>query len=190
MLRTQLSRRLMSLVVLSSAAVAVAVAQEGQPPEMPKPSPEHEQMAREAGEWNAEITLWHTPGDEPAKSKGTETNTMFGKFWMLSEFKSDFGGMEYTGRGQFGYDPVAKKCVGTWIDTWTPFVQNMEGSYDEKTHTLTMTSKYYDMMAGKEVTGKNVTTYIDDNTKKFEMYAPGPDGKEYKMMEVMYTRKK
>lgn len=190
MFRFQVSRRAMSLAVVSAVAVAAAVAQEGQQPQLPEPTEQHVQMAREAGEWNAEIKLWHAPDTDPMLSTGTETNSMLGKFWLLSEFKSEFGGMPYTGRGQFGYEPASKKCVGTWVDTMSPYMQTMEGTYDEKTHTLTMNTEGMDFMTGKVSKGKNVTTYIDDNTKKFEMYAPGPDGKVFKMMEIMYTRKK
>ncbi len=31
---------------------------------------------------------------------------------------------------------------------------------------------------------------IDDNTQMMEMFGNGPDGKEFKMMEIKYTRKK
>ncbi len=31
---------------------------------------------------------------------------------------------------------------------------------------------------------------IDDNTQMMEMFSQGPDGKEFKMMEIKYTRKK
>lgn len=190
MFRFQVIRRAMSLVIVSAVAVTSAVAQEGGQPQLPEPTEQHTQMAREAGTWDADIKMWPAPGAEAMVSKGTETNKMLGKFWLLSEFKSDFGGMEYTGRGQFGYDPSAKKCVGTWVDTMSPYMQTMEGNYDVETHTLSMTTEGMDFMTGKIVKGRNVTTYIDNDTKKFEMYAPGPDGKEFKVMEVMYKRKK
>jgi hypothetical protein len=176
----------MSVAILGLVAVAAAVAQEFQPIE---PSAEHEQMAREAGMWDAEIKMWHTADSEPMVSKGTETNKMFGQYWLLSEFKSNFGGQPYEGRGQFGYDPVAKKCVGSWIDTMTPYAQKMEGNYDAKTHTLTMNTEYRDPMTGKMAKGKNVTKYVDNNTKTFEIYGPSPEGVQYKMLEITYKRR-
>jgi hypothetical protein len=47
-------------------------------------------------------------------------------------------------------------------------------------------------MTGKPETAKNVTRYIDDNTKVFEMYMPveGQEGQWWKMMEIKYTRRK
>jgi hypothetical protein len=31
--------------------------------------------------------------------------------------------------------------------------------------------------------------WTDANTEVFEMHAPGPDGKEFKMMEITYKKK-
>jgi hypothetical protein len=31
---------------------------------------------------------------------------------------------------------------------------------------------------------------VDDNNQIMEMFGPGPDGKEFKMMEIKFTRKK
>lgn len=183
-----LTLRVMSLLI-GCCIVSVSFAQQDQP-QLPQPTPQHEEMAREAGTWDADVKMWPAPGAEPMMSKATETNTMLGKFWLLSEFQGDFGGMEYTGRGQFGYDPAAKKCVGTWIDTISPYIQKMEGNYDTQTHTLTMNTEGFDFQTNKVMKGKNVTTYIDNNTKKFEMFAPGPDGKMFKVMEIMYKRQK
>ena len=33
------------------------------------------------------------------------------------------------------------------------------------------------------------TRWTNPTTEVFEMYAPGPDGKEMKMMEITYTKK-
>ena len=41
----------------------------------------------------------------------------------------------------------------------------------------------------KEVDFKEVFKPIDNNFQVMEMYAPGPDGKEFKTMEIKYTRK-
>ena len=37
---------------------------------------------------------------------------------------------------------------------------------------------------------RNVTRVIDSNKHMFEMYEHGPDGKEFKTLEVTYLRKK
>ena len=78
------------------------------------------------------------PDAEPSVSKGTEVNEVLpGGLWLLSKFEGDFGGMKFSGRGQFGYDPVKKKYVGTWIDSTSTVLSVLEGEYDAKTKTMT-----------------------------------------------------
>jgi hypothetical protein len=39
------------------------------------------------------------------------------------------------------------------------------------------------------VTARMTTRWTSPTTEVFEMYAPGRDGKEMKMMEITYTKK-
>ena len=157
-----------------------------------RPTAEHRALASEVGVWDAESKFWMAPETDPLESKAVETNTMLGEFWINSQYKSDLGGVPFEGHGQFGYDPVAKKFVGTWIDTMSPFLSTMEGAMDEAHKTLTVFSKGRDPQTGEENVSKMVTTYVDDNHKKFEMFGPveGKEGHWWKMMEVNYTRRK
>ena len=40
-----------------------------------------------------------------------------GGFWLLLDYKGDFGGMKFEGKGATGYDPNKKKYVSTWVDS-------------------------------------------------------------------------
>jgi hypothetical protein len=93
---------------------------------------------------------------------------------------------------QLGYDPIKKKYVGTWIDTISPFLQTMEGTYDEKTKTSTMMATGVDMATGKESKSKMVTRHVSADERVFEMMMPveGKENEWWKMMEVKYTRRK
>ncbi|MEQ8211941.1 MAG: DUF1579 domain-containing protein [Lacipirellulaceae bacterium] len=159
--------------------------------QMPQPGEQHVNMAREAGVWDAEVKMWMSPDAPPMPSKGIETNTMLGDFWMLSDFEMDMGGMKYKGRGQYGYDPKKKKYVGTWVDNMSPYLSTMEGDYDVETHTLTMVSTGINMMTGKEQKSKMVSKYIDENTKHFEIHhaVEGEEGKWWKAMEISYKKR-
>ena len=123
-------------------------------------------------------------------SKGVEINKMFGEFWMTSEFECNMGGMKFMGHSQLGYDPAQKKYVGTWIDSISPYISNLEGEYDKSTHTLTMMSTGRNMMTGEIEKSKMITKYIDENTKHFEihMQVPGEQDKWWKSLEIDYKR--
>ncbi len=177
-----------SAVVFLAAASGVARSQEA-----PKPGKEHKVLESELGTWDAVIKTWSDPKGEPAESKGVETNTMMpGGLWLLSEFKGEFFGSEFHGRGQYGYDTNKKKYVGTWIDSMTSSLMVSEGTYDEKTHAMTMTGDMFDPAAGKEMKTKSVTVIKPDGTRTMTMYVmaegTGPEG--FKMMEISYKKRK
>jgi hypothetical protein len=156
------------------------------------PTREHQQLAREVGVWDAETTTWADANATPEKGKGVETNYMVGAMWLSSAFEGEFMGQKFTGQMQLGYDPIKKKYIGTWLDSISPFLFAVEGEYDVATHTLTCMMTGTSAMTGQPETAKNVTRYIDDGNKVFEMYMPveGQDGQWWKMMEIKYTRRK
>jgi hypothetical protein len=67
---------------------------------------------------------------------------------------------------------------------------HLTGPWDASTKTISLTGKMVDPMSGKEVTVRETLKVIDDNTQVMEIFAAGPDGKEYKSMEIKMTRKK
>jgi len=62
-----------------------------------------------------------------------------------------------------------------------------EGTWDEKTKTMTMTGEENSPMGKHAI--KFVTKFESDKKHTMEMFAPGMDGKEMKMMEIVYTKK-
>jgi len=179
-------------LVAALALVTLAAAARAQDaPMYMTPTRAHEEMAREVGVWDAETSTWTEPNATPEKSKGIETNRMLGKFWLASQFEGEFMGEKFTGEMHLGYDPIKKKYVGTWVDSVSPFMYTIEGEYDVATHTLTCMMSGTSAMTGQPEVAKNVTRYIDENNKVFEMYMPveGKEGEWWKMMEIKYTRR-
>jgi Protein of unknown function (DUF1579) len=167
-----------------------AGAQEGGPP-LPKPTKEHDLLKKDVGTWDAMVKTWTSPQAEPMESKATETNRMLpGGLWLLSEFKGEFGGLPFQGRGQTSYDAAKKKYVGTWVDSMVTTPMLMEGTYDEAAKTMTMTGDSVDM-TGKTAKAKMVTVYKNDGARVFTMSMKSDTtGPEFvKMMEITYTKR-
>ena len=99
--------------------------------------------------------------------------------------------MKFEGRGQFGYDPLKKKYVGTWIDSMSPTLSVLEGTYDAKTKTMTYVGDGVDPTTKSKFTQKMVTTTKDDGTRVFTLYVKSDEtgGKEARMMEITYTKR-
>jgi hypothetical protein len=159
-----------------------------------KPTDEHKMLASEEGTWDATVkTFTGGPDAEPMVSKGSETNTLMpGGLWMLSKFEGDFGGMKFEGRGQFGYDPLKKKYIGTWIDSMSPGLTVLDGDYDAKAKTMTYTGEGVEPASKMKYKQKMVTVTRDDGSRVFTLYMTmdATGGKETKFMEITYTRRK
>jgi len=171
---------------LSVSLLALAVPALAQMPPMPQPGPEHEMLKKDVGTWDATVEAFMAPGAPPSVSKGTETLSMMGGFWLLSEFKSEMMGQPFEGRGTTGYDPAKKKFVGTWVDTMAPGYYTVEGTYDAAKKTLT------EIMEGPDPSGavaktKATTAWTGADGRVFTMYAP--DGKTV-TMKITYKRRK
>lgn len=172
------------VAVLSVALGAVAWAQ--QPP---APGPEHDLLKQDVGTWDANVEYWSAPNTPPSVSKGVSTISMLGSFWQIEEFKSEFHGMPFEGRGQTGYDAAKKKYVGVWVDSASTGLNLSESSYDPKTRILDGWGEGAGP-DGKPVKSHGVTEWKDPDTKVFSMYSPGPDSKDFLALRITYKRRK
>jgi hypothetical protein len=153
-----------------------------------EPSPE-KTMAMEEGIWDGEVTVT-LPGAEPVKSKCVETNQMLGGKWLISEFKGEFFGSRFEGNGQNGYDAKKGKYVASWVDSVSSKILLLEGSYDEKTKTLTLHADAEDP-AGNPMKLRLETQFKDDGTRVFTEYVQADGQKDFaKFMEIKYTKRK
>lgn len=110
--------------------------------------------------------------------------------YQQSTFKGDFGGMPFEGTSTTGYDKGKKVFFSTWMDNMSTGIMNMEGTWDEATKSINFKGKMICPANGIECEMREVYKIIDDNTQVMEMY--GPDmktGKEFKSMEIKFTRK-
>ncbi len=97
-------------------------------------------------------------------------------------------GVPCVGEGTWGYDPMEKQYVGTWVDSMTPHIKTITGNYDPATKTMSHVANGRDAATGEKVQHKSTQRYMDDGSRLVEAYATGPDGKTWKMMEVQYQR--
>jgi hypothetical protein len=98
-------------------------------------------------------------------------------------------GSPFNGIGFTGYDNNTKKYVSTWMDSMSTGILFFEGTADAGGKTITQKSRYNDPAKGP-AEWRSVTRIVDDNTEIFEMFNSVKGGKEEKMMEITYTRKK
>ncbi len=153
--------------------------------EFPQPTKQHEQLKREVGVWDSTSRVWMAPGTEPLTSQGVETCVMCGPFWLLSTYEGEFGGEKFVGKGQLGYDKETGEFVSTWIDSMVEDMLISRGSYDVKTHKLTLIGDTTDWMTGEKKTVKMITHYQSDEKKHFEIHEQKEGSAEWvKTLEI------
>ena len=182
----QIKSTLIGLFALSTMLSGRAPAQPAA-----EPTAEHKILATEEGTWDATVKSFMAgPDAEPTITKGTETNTILtGGMWLLSKFEGEFAGAKFEGRGQFGYDVSKGKYVGTWIDSMSPTMTILEGTYDASKKTMTYVGENV-MPDGKtKYTQKMMTTTKADGSREFTLYMK-MDKDEVKLMEVTYIKRK
>ena len=95
----------------------------------------------------------------------------------------------FEGRGYWGYNTVSNKYEGFWIDTASTMMQTEKGEVDASGKVWTMTGQVPNPQAGGLMNKRSVVILEDNDHHVMEMYFEGPDGSEFKAMEIRYTRK-
>jgi hypothetical protein len=155
------------------------------------PGKEHKMMASWNGTWTGEISLWMAPGATPTKSTGTSVNTMImdGRY-QQSTTTGSFEGMPFNGMSTLAFDNAKKVFISTWIDNMGTGVMIGKGTWNEATKSMTIRGTMVDPMTGKDCDFREVMKVLDNDHQVMEMYVPDTAGKEYKSMEIKYTRNK
>lgn len=156
-----------------------------------KPGDAHKRLADMAGSFDSVTRMWMMPGAQPVESKGHSENKLLwdGRF-LQQDFRGEAMGKPFTGLGMTGYDNTRKRYVATWMDSMDTALAYMEGTMDAAGKVLTMTMNRTDPMTGKPHRMRTVTRVESPDRHVFELYEPGPNGKEFKSMEMVYTRAK
>jgi hypothetical protein len=154
------------------------------------PGAPHQALASAVGSYDLKIKSWHEPGGPAMEEPGTATRSMTldGRV-LVEQVKSSMMGAPYTGHGMMGFDNVTGKYWSTWNDSMSTGIMVTEGTCDPQGKTCTFTGSWNDPIKKAPVKARMTTRWPSPTTDIFEMYAPGKDGKEYKMMEITYTKK-
>jgi len=156
------------------------------------PGAQHQALAATAGNYVVKVKQWHDPKGPVMEDSGTAKRTMtLGGRVMVEDLSCTMmGGMvPFTGHGMIGYDNVTGKYWGTWNDSMSTAVFLTEGTCDASGKNCTFTGSMNDPVKKTPIKMRMTTKWPSPTTEVFEMYTPGPDGKEFRSMEITYTKK-
>lgn len=204
--KTRSSILAFSVVVAAAGTFALAQSKDQQPQLPPgwteadmqacmeagTPGAQHQRLTETVGVWNGKVTMWMTPGAEPAKSECTSTITaiMDGRFTKC-EVNGDMPGMgPFNGFGIYGYDNVTQQYQSSWLSNCSTNIMVGTGKASSDGKTLTWTYTHSCPITKKPTTMREVERRTGKDSFTLESHGVDPkSGKEYKMMEIVFTRK-
>ena len=154
------------------------------------PGAPHKALASTAGSYDLKIKHWHQPGVPAMEETGSATRAMAldGRV-LVEQFKSSMMGMPYTGHGMTGFDNVTGKYWSTWSDSMSTGLMVSEGTCDDQGKACTFIGTWNDAIKKAPAKARMTIRRTSPTTEIFELYGPGKDDKEFRMMEITYTKK-
>ena len=154
------------------------------------PGDAHRKLDAFTGSWTAKVRMWMAPGAEPMTMDGSaESRWVLDGRYVEERFKGTFMGAPFEGVSYSGYDNVKKQYWATWMDSMSTAIFVTTGTMSDA-KTFNYTGTMTDPMTGKGMKSDSKVTLTDADHHTMEAWAPGPDGKMYRNMEIVYTRKK
>jgi hypothetical protein len=147
-------------------------------------------LRMEVGTWDAAIEYFED--DKPSGSAaGVEVNKLLlNGHWIVNDLKVPPTDKRpaYEGHGVWGYDPVAKTYVNTWVDTNDQAVRTDYGVWNEADMTMVWSSKQNDGN-GRYVDYRMVEEFKGDE-RVFAVYQlgllkPNP----HPLLRIVFTKK-
>lgn len=158
--------------------------------ELATPGAPHALLESLAGSWDVKSVCWMEPGGESFEHTGTsEQKMILGGRFLEQRFDGEVMGTPFSGLGIMGYDNQKGTYVSTWIDTMGTGINYFEGDAGSDGKTITQICNMVDPVRGP-VKWRTLTTIVDSDTLKFEMFITGESGHEDKMSDMTYTRRK
>ena len=160
------------------------------------PGDAHKTLEAFAGKWNYTVQHRMAPDAPAMEMKGKTVNRMImGNRFLQQEAKGQaMKGQKmpaFEGMGLTGYDNVRKEYTTTWVDNMNTGMMTSTAQFDAAKNALTEKGTFSCPMTGKRnMNFRSVWTLVDKNKYTYEMFTKDEKGKEFKAMEIAYTRTK
>lgn len=114
---------------------------------------------------------------------------ILGGRFLKQKYKGEWAGEKFEGLGFIGYDKMKKRYVTLWMDNMATGIFQSTGRYDAATQTIKESGHFSCPMTGeKDKWFRAEWKLIDKNKNSYTWFMKDPNGKEFKSMEIVYTR--
>lgn len=154
------------------------------------PGEAHAEIAKMAGSWTSNMQMYPAPG-APAMEMtfDSEMKMILGGRYLCEEVGGDFMGMPFEGFMLLGYNNGTEEYFSVWLDNFGTGLTWATGKQDERgVMHQSGTMQHAEDPAGSAYRSEMVME--SDDAFSVTMYGSLPDGSEFKMMDMAYTRKR
>lgn len=156
------------------------------------PNENHKLLEPMVGHWMTTAHWWKSPESQPESSEGSSVMewVMDGRF-IRQTFTGTMMGQPFAGLGFSGYDNVKGEYVSIWMDNMMTGIMKSSGTYDAATHAIREEGTMSCPMTGDKAMWYRTQWKLGDADRLvYESYSKTPEGKEFRTLEVVYTRQK
>ena len=166
--------------------------------QLAQPGPEHEIIAKMAGDWTVASKMWMAPDQKPMEMTiDSHAEMVLGGRFLKSTAKGSFKmmGMEIPVEsiGFFGYDRRNEVYTNVGFDTMGTYFITAEGTRDPETGVITVSGSDHDETFGITQEYRFEYTPISDDEFTVDLYFTNPEMThgldEFRMMQMVYKRK-
>lgn len=148
-------------------------------------------LVMEEGTWDADVTFYEA--DKPtSRATGIQINTLLkNRHWIINEFRipATETTPAYEGHGVWGYDPVAKTYVNTWVDTNDLAVRTDYGFWYEPESTMVWSSKQND--GNGHFVDYRITEEFKGNVRVVTLYQLGlAKPNPHPLVKIVFTKRR
>jgi hypothetical protein len=153
------------------------------------PSKHHKVLDQMAGDWDLKVKYRMSPDTPIVESEGTCTRKwILGKRFMVEEFDGGYLAMPFQGQAIYGYDSFEEKYTSVWLDTMSTAVTTYLGECRKDCRIITFEGVHGDPFTGVKRRSRGITRFVNDKKHIVELYEPDSSGKDFKVLEITYTR--
>jgi hypothetical protein len=112
-----------------------------------------------------------------------------GDRFLKEDFSGDVLGEGYQGLGLMGYDAASRRFTTVWLDSLNTAIAVQKGSYLPDSNSFELTGEVYDPLLGRTKTTQTQIHITSKDTYTVTMIDTAPNGREFKSLEIVYTRR-
>lgn len=154
------------------------------------PGEHHKLLEKMAGPWSMAIKYRMKPETPVVESHGTcDRKWILGNRFLLEEFDGGALALPFQGLAIYGYDSFEKKYTSVWLDTMSTAITTNLGTCRNGCDEISFVGRHGDPWTGTMKPSRGITRFIDEKRHLLELYEPDANGVEFKILEIVYTRK-